>query len=123
MKECTTNLVIYQYKRGGRMLKKGDIVIIGVVALAAAAAFLLLRFGKPAGEAVSVSQNNAVIYTGPLTKDKTISLAGNTVEIKDGRVKMAAADCKNQICVHHTSIHKKGESITCLPNKVFVEIE
>ena len=52
-----------------------------------------------------------------------IELTGNTVEIKDGAVAVTNADCKNQICVNHAAITKKGESIICLPNKVIAEIE
>ena len=42
--------------------------------------------------------------------------------IKDGEAYMQEADCPNQICVHHSSVSHKGETIVCLPNRVIIEI-
>lgn len=42
--------------------------------------------------------------------------------IKEGEAYMQEADCPNQICVHHSPISHKGESIVCLPNRVIIEI-
>lgn len=46
----------------------------------------------------------------------------NLVCILPGEVKMEAADCRDQICVHHTPIRSGGERIICLPHKLVVEI-
>ena len=105
------------------MLKKGDrIIIISVLALITVSSALLF-FGKDGGKTVTVKENNGVIYKGSLYENKVIELKGNTVEIKDGAVTVTNADCKNQICVNHAAITKKGESIICLPNRVIAEIE
>ena len=42
--------------------------------------------------------------------------------IKDGEAYMQEADCPNQICVHHSPVSHKGETIVCLPNRVIIEI-
>ena len=42
--------------------------------------------------------------------------------IKDGEAYMQEADCPNQICVHHSPISHKGETIVCRPNRVIIEI-
>ena len=36
---------------------------------------------------------------------------------------MEDADWPDQVCVHHKPISKNGETIICLPNQVFVEVE
>lgn len=46
----------------------------------------------------------------------------NLVSVTDGAVVMEAADCRDQICVHHKPISSKGESIICLPHRLVVEI-
>lgn len=104
------------------MLRKGDIVIIAAVLVLAvfSAAFAFSRGG---GGTVTVKADNETVYTGSLYYDRTVKLAGNTVVIENGSVYVSDADCKNQICVNHSPITKKGESIICLPNKVIVEIE
>ena len=105
------------------MLKKGDIIIIITVLALTLASSALLIFGKGEGRTVTVKENNEVVYKGSLYENKVIELTGNTVEIKDCAVTETNADCKNQICVNHSAITKKGESIICLPNKVIAEIE
>lgn len=46
----------------------------------------------------------------------------NLLSVSDGVVRMEAADCPDQICVHHIPITGGGESIICLPHKLAVEI-
>ena len=104
-------------------MKRGDIIITATVVLAAAILSLIITFTASAGRKVVIKQNNEVLYELQLAKDEKIELEGNTVEIKDGEVDVINASCKNQICVRHKKINKKGESIVCLPNKVIVEIK
>lgn len=47
----------------------------------------------------------------------------NLLVVSDGMVTMEAADCKDQICVHHKPIISERESIICLPHKLVVEME
>lgn len=104
-------------------MKRGDIIITATVVLAAAILGLVITFTASAGQKVVIKQNNEVLYELQLAKDEKIELEGNTVEIKNGEVDVINASCKNQICVRHKKINKKGESIVCLPNKVIVEIK
>lgn len=46
----------------------------------------------------------------------------NLIFVADGKVTMEAADCRDQICVHHKPIISERESIICLPHKLVVEI-
>ena len=46
----------------------------------------------------------------------------NLISVTDGTVIVEAADCKDQICVHHKPVSAKGESIICLPHRLVVEI-
>ena len=104
------------------MLKKGDfIIILSVLLLALASSALVLS--PESGKTVMVKENNKTVYSDSLYENKMVKLAGNTVEIKNGKVRVSTADCKNQICVNHKPISKKGESIICLPNKVLAEVE
>lgn len=105
------------------MLKKGDILIISAILLLSLVSSVLIFTRPRTGTAVTVKVNNEFVYKGSLFENKIIRLDGNTVEIKDGKVSVTQADCKNQICVNHKAITEKGESIICLPNKVIAEIE
>lgn len=46
----------------------------------------------------------------------------NILTIKDGKVNMTEADCKDQICVHTGVISHGKESIVCVPNRIIIEI-
>ena len=104
-------------------MKKWDkIIIVSVLALAVICFALSLLFGG-GGKQVIISQNNKVVYEGSLFEEKTVNLDSNVIKIENGKALMQSADCKNQICVNHKEISKKGESIICLPNSVIVEIK
>ena len=104
-------------------MKRGDIITATTVLVVAAVLGLCLFVFSSSGDKVIIKQNNEIVYELSLSKNKTVELAGNTVEIKDGKADVTKASCKNQICVKHRKIEKKGESIVCLPNKVIVEIK
>lgn len=104
------------------MPKKGDVIIIAAVAAAAVMTFVMSVFMPQGGKTVTVSQNNREVYRGSIYENKTLELNGNTVEIKNGSVKITEADCKNQLCVKQGSVKNAGESIICLPNRVVVEV-
>lgn len=46
----------------------------------------------------------------------------NLLVVSGADVSMEAADCQDQICVHHRPIRGGGESIICLPHKLVAEI-
>lgn len=104
-------------------MKKSDIIlVVSVFLIAVVAFFAFFKLPFKEGKTVSISKNNETVYEGSLNQDKTIDLKSNIVEIKNGRVKVREADCKNQVCVNKGEISKKGENIICLPNKVIIEI-
>lgn len=105
------------------MIKRSDILIFAAVIAVAAALLGIFRLTEAKGTSVLITENNQTVYKGSIHTDKTVRLSGNTVVIKDGYVSVSQADCKNQICVNHKKISKKGETIVCLPNKVIVEIK
>lgn len=46
----------------------------------------------------------------------------NLLAVSGAQVWMEAADCRDQICVHHIPISGGGESIICLPHRLVAEI-
>lgn len=113
-------------KEKKRIIKKGDVVILLVTVLLAGAAFWL-SMCQTQGDYVHVTVNGEVT-TYALAEDRRLTLkhdgtAYNTLVIQNGEVFMEEASCPDQICVHHKAISKNGESIICLPNEVYVEVE
>ena len=133
-------------------IRKADIILfIVLVAVGiAASAALSLSHSDAGGDAkVVIESGGEVFATYPLSEDTVLEIPApsgvkykdprgrrlnpddestqytyyNIVEIKDGKVSVSAASCKNQVCVRHGSISHAGESIVCLPNRLVVTIE
>ena len=112
-------------------IRKTDQYLIAGLLLVAVTLFVGIRlYGKmTTTEAVAVVTVDGKEYGRyPLEKNhtETIHLSDgsyNTFEVKDGYVSMTDASCPDQICVNHSRISKKNETIVCLPDKVVITVE
>lgn len=113
-------------KSKNQLIQKGDVWIL-LFCLSLAVVLYLYAGQRTEGESVSVTvRGETTIY--PLGEDTVISLNTgtkdyNTVVVENRTVFMKNASCPDQICVHHKAVSKDGETIICLPNQVFIEIE
>mgnify|MGYP001024328138 FL=1 len=81
-----------------------------------------------------VYQDGILILSIPL--DQASSLGGqevvfpvegkdhcyNQIEIRDGAIGITAADCPDKLCVRQGFLHTPGIPITCLPNRLVIQI-
>lgn len=78
------------------------------------------------GETAAVRLDGNVILEMALNEDMQVPIQSkegyNIVQVKEGTANVIEADCRDQICVQHAGISKKGETIVCLPHKLVVEI-
>lgn len=110
------------------MIKKNDIILVGVIVLLALAVILFLNLSKKEGSRVVVKVDGKTYQTFDLNKDTTFTVEDgkggyNTFIIENRTVDMVEANCPDKICVNHKSIRYNHETITCLPNKVVLIIE
>lgn len=107
-------------------MKKGDFLIIGIVALLIASSFLFVFLPKKEGNAVTVTVAGKTVLIVSLDDDfeqEIITENGkNTLVIKDGYADIISADCYGNDCVHQARISKNGEMIVCLPHKLVVAV-
>ena len=107
---------------------RNDLVLLSV--LLALGILLLVVFTvllKNTGEMVVVTVDGKEVLRAPLGEDTEIWIDGydggkNLLVIKDGTVRIAEANCPEQICVH-TGKADELKSIVCAPNRVIVAIE
>lgn len=106
--------------------KKADIILFVILIGIGIASTLGLHLVSKAGDKVTVTVDGKLYGEYKLGENRIIPVKRgnnlNIVVIKDGRVTMSEASCKNQVCVKHKAINRTGESIICLPNKVIVSI-
>ena len=110
-----------------KMIKKNDLILIGVILLLGLAVIGYLNLTKEEGSKVVITMNGEVYDTLYLKENTTYTVKGkdgtyNTFEIKDGFVDMLDASCPDKLCVNHSNIHYNNETIVCLPNKVVLQI-
>jgi hypothetical protein len=111
-------------------LKKLDVIIlIAVFAVGLAAFFLMNHLGNNVdvpGAYAEVYVKNELVETIDLSEDRFIEVKNsdgyNLLQVKDGNIRMAEANCHSQTCVHLGAQSLPGRTIVCLPNRVVVKI-
>ena len=111
--------------------KKNDIKLIAGICVMALGLYAGMNFwqGTQTQNAQAVVSIDGVAYgTFPLDTDmeEKIELSDgsyNVLVIKDGKADVTEASCPDGICVKHRAVSKQNQSITCLPNKLVVEIK
>ena len=103
-----------------------DLLLIALLLLLSAAAWLLLRpRGEGAVAVVTVDGAEAGRY--PLSEDRTVRIESpggyNLLTIAGGAAAVTEADCGDHTCVRTGEIRLDGQSIICLPHKVVITVE
>ena len=108
-------------------MKKKDIILIAAVLVIALISFAAIKMTQKDGKEVVVTVKGEEVYKTSISKDQIYKIpvknGTNTMQIKDGKVTMKEADCRDQICADHKAIEKSGETIVGLPHKVVIEIK
>ncbi|MDO4661769.1 MAG: NusG domain II-containing protein [Tissierellia bacterium] len=111
-------------------LKKGDYIV--TIFLVFFSIFLAIRsndFGDSIrGDRLVVELNGEIYNSYPLDEDRKIEIKSdnggiNVVEIKDGAAKVISANCNDKVCMRMQAIKDKGQSIVCLPHKLYLRID
>ena len=77
------------------------------------------------GRQVEILQDGKILYTLDLAqaKDQTFTVTyggrSNEIEIRDHQIRVKAADCPDQICVHMDWL--EAAPIVCLPNRLSIQ--
>lgn len=103
----------------------GDIIIIALILTITAGVFCFRLFGFGEGGAV-VIETESETFDFSLSEDKTVDIRSNgitlSVVIKNKSVRVESSDCPSLDCVNMGSISKVGETIACVPARVYIKI-
>lgn len=115
-------------------MKRGDIILIGIVIIAALA-FIVPKWLLP-DESENTHNNiyaeitvDGKLYKQvPLTEEEQIievetDRGTNILKIHDNGIEMYEADCPDQVCLGFGFVTRKGDTIVCLPHRVLVELK
>ncbi|MDE6579993.1 MAG: NusG domain II-containing protein [Ruminiclostridium sp.] len=99
-------------------------IITALIFLGGIAGSLILM-QRPSSGIVEIVRDEQVLYRFDLNtaEDRTFTVeynnSHNTVEIKNGEIRVSEADCKDNTCVK-TGVLKSGTPIVCLPNHLVI---
>jgi hypothetical protein len=112
-----------------KKVKKGDLAVVCALLLILVA-FFAMKTLLPSTENgyAEITVNGQPYETVSLSDTRifTIQTAGNksnTIEIKDGTIRVTDASCPDGLCIRQGGVHRKGESIVCLPNGVVITVK
>ena len=100
-------------------------VLISVAAAIFAAGIVgwLLRLFAPSDHnKVLIRRDGEVLYSLDLSKEKNRTFvipyggSSNTIEIRDGRIRVMEAECPDKVCVRTGWLSSSAIPIVCLPN-------
>ena len=105
---------------------KNDVLLILALLVLAGSAWVVLRLTRRAGGEAVVTVDGTVVATLSLEEAGTFPIAAgdgsNLIQIADGRVRVAEADCPSQHCVRSGWAKYEGQTIVCLPHKLVVTV-
>ena len=104
---------------------RSDLILVGTLLIIGLSVLLFYYVNRTEGSTVVVSVDGKKVAEYPLSVNGTYYLNNgtNVLVIEDGYAYISEANCPGyQDCVEAGKKHFVGETITCLPNKVVVEI-
>ena len=110
-------------------MKAKAVLFLLLAAVAASAAWLLLRDGDTDAPTARILRDGVLLEEIDLDQvDEPRSLVledesgSNTVQVERGRIRISAADCPDQVCVKQGWISGGAVPIICLPHRLTIEI-
>ncbi len=105
----------------------GDKLLIGAILVVGFLSLYVVNQLKNPGAILRIEVEGKTTHVLELNQSQTIEVTGpigrTSVEIKHGNARVNYSDCPEKICVNTGKIHRAGDLIVCVPNKVVVAIE
>lgn len=108
-------------------MKNRVLIVICAMILAIGIIGSVWMLKAPHGTQVNIVQDGETLYTFDLStaEDQTIAIGYegriNTVQIRNGKIRMLEAECPDKTCVHMGWLESGTLPIVCLPNHLSIE--
>ncbi|QJD72638.1 NusG domain II-containing protein [Lactobacillus acetotolerans] len=115
-----------------KQLKFADFIIIALLILVSFIPYYFIKSGSSqktqSKDMIAVVKvNNKEIKKMDLSKNQTWKYDRdnkiNVVQIKNKRIRVSDANCKDQVCVKEGWKSQVGQTIVCLPHKFLIELK
>ena len=106
---------------------RNDIILIVSILIIIAIFFIAFFLNQKNDNLVCQIYKDDALYSEiRLDHDEKIRIDTDSgyviIEITKDGVLFSESTCKDQICVHQGKIDRGGQTITCLPNKIYVKL-
>ena len=110
-----------------KFIKKGDIIIIAVILLAAAV-FTFWNSSKTESVQAVITVDGETVKTVDLAniKEKFTFIPATdprvVITAENGEIRFESAECEDKLCVACGTLSKHGDTAVCLPSKTVITI-
>lgn len=110
-----------------KFIKKGDIIIIAVILLAAAV-FTFWSNSKTESVQAVITVDGETVKTVDLSniKEKITFIPATdprvVITAENGEIRFESADCEDKLCVACGKLSKHGDTAVCLPSKTVITV-
>lgn len=109
-----------------KLFKKGDALIIALIAVAAVIFFAWQSINSENLTAV-ITVDGEIIQTVNLSaKEETVitpdTQPGIRIVAENGKIRFDYAECEDKLCVSCGNLEKKGDTAVCLPSKTVITV-
>lgn len=113
-------------RQEGKIIKRRDAILFLVLMILGAGSFILIKNNLKPGNEAEVYVDGSLVQTIDMARDDIYlfdtSYGTNTVVVEGGEIRVSEADCPDKICVNMGGVSRSGETITCLPHKLVIEV-
>lgn len=106
------------------------LLLVGAILLVSAAASALVLRGRTGRATARIYQDGACVRTialddvnEPFSFTVEWEDGYNVIEVERGRIRVAEADCPDQICVRQGWISNSVVPIACLPHRLVIQLD
>ncbi len=103
------------------------LLIVGLLVIMGIGILCTFLFSSKKDIMAYVYYDDTLVLKIDLDKEDTYTVIGEVgeleIKVKDKALWVSHSTCPDRICVHQGKISKKNQTITCLPNKIYICIE
>lgn len=102
-----------------------DVILMAVILSSAALALQRVWQGGADRLVADIYVRGRLIEARPLDTDGVFPVGDGTmvtIEVKDGRVRVAESDCPRRTCARMGWASRAGQTIVCVPNRLLIQI-
>lgn len=107
-------------------LRNDILLIIAIIGLSVIAILGFQLFSTKDNLKALVYVEDTVVLEIPLEEDKEYTVQGKISEIQivvqANKIKITDSGCADKICMHLGEISRSNQTLTCLPNRVYIKI-